>query len=135
MTSLAKDTLDKITVMQAFADGALIEFKTDAVNEWTKATNPIWDWGTYQYRVKPIKPINPDWVDWDAIATRFKYMARDEDDHIFLYEEEPRITDDQSDVWSGHGAIRIDSFYLCYAAGDAPWKQSLVVRPKQKSEV
>lgn len=126
MTSLAKGTLNKITVMQAFADGAIIERNTRRTKVWSSDNDPSWDWNNYEYRVKPTKP---DWVDWDAIATRFKYMARDEDDHIFLYEEEPRIVED-SPVWTGFGACRIDLFYKGYKDNGGPWRNSLVVRPE-----
>lgn len=136
MTSLAKDTIDKIAVMQAFTDGAIIESapKQGSKKVWTVAPNPVWNWLTVVYRVKPTKP---DWVDWDAVALRFKYMARDRIGSIYLFEEEPHIDEDSSDpsIWSGVGVCRIDEFFQCYAPGDAPWKQSLVVRPKQKPEV
>jgi len=42
---------EKIAVMQAFADGKKIEF-LNVNGEWTPASKPTWDWGTYDYRVK-----------------------------------------------------------------------------------
>lgn len=47
-----KDVQDKINVMQAFIEGKEIEFRHISSNDWTDNKNPLWQWGTYEYRVK-----------------------------------------------------------------------------------
>jgi len=51
------NTTDKIKVMQAFADGAEIEFKSDNIGCWLSTTCPIWNWSTSDYRVKINEPF------------------------------------------------------------------------------
>lgn len=130
MVSFAKSTLDKIAVMQAYTEGAVIQQQPAGIltNAGWETLNeqPVWDWFTTVYRVKPIAP---DWVDWDGIADRFQYMARDQSGTIFLYEDEPRI-EQGSPVWTGFGACRIDLFYKGYKDNGGPWRNSLVVRPE-----
>ena len=53
-----KTTKEKIEVMEAFINGKEIEFKklfTDD-NYRTTANAPIWDFTTYNYRIKPSEP-------------------------------------------------------------------------------
>jgi hypothetical protein len=47
-------TKDMIQVMQAFLDGKTIEYKYEQ-NQWNEiiGSEPIWDWGNFDYRVKP----------------------------------------------------------------------------------
>ena len=123
--SIASDAEKKIAVMQAFVSGEVIEFRRKRTKTWAVCGVPSWAWDTLEYRVKVQ---NPDWVDWDVIADRYEFMARDQSGEIYLFEEEPN---NAGIVWSGVGATRIDMFFKCYAAGDAHWTKSLVKRPKQ----
>ena len=44
---------EKIAVMQAYADGHLIEFKPVSGNlDWDKVSIPSWNWDSNHYRVK-----------------------------------------------------------------------------------
>lgn len=44
---------EMIKVMQHYADGGDIEvYKND---RWTMGVNPIWDWDTFDYRIKEQK--------------------------------------------------------------------------------
>ena len=44
---------EMIKVMQHYADGGDIEvYKTD---RWVTGVNPIWDWDTFEYRIKEEK--------------------------------------------------------------------------------
>jgi hypothetical protein len=47
-----KTTKEMIEVMQAFEDGKGVEAKGRNVG-WVLASNPIWDWRTFDYRIKP----------------------------------------------------------------------------------
>lgn len=42
---------EKISVMQAFADGKEVEYKEND-GEWVSVDEPLWNWNTYDYRVK-----------------------------------------------------------------------------------
>ena len=55
------DTRSKIAVMQASEEGKAIEY--NAINNgsriWSPVFNPVWDWKTYVYRVKPEPKLRP----------------------------------------------------------------------------
>lgn len=61
---MAKTTKEKIEVMQAFEDGEAVEKYDDGgwkdYNErhpsWSLGVSPVWDWGGYDYRIKPKPP-------------------------------------------------------------------------------
>lgn len=51
-----KPTIDMIAVMTAFQAGERIETKRISSNtdtDWNLTANPVWNWGRYDYRVKP----------------------------------------------------------------------------------
>jgi len=48
------DILEKmIDVMQAYRDGAEIEYASRGDDAWSSASTPLWDWSKFVYRVKP----------------------------------------------------------------------------------
>ena len=48
-----QETIECIKVMQAFVDGKEIEYLDLRRNkEWRHASYPIWDWTTFNYRIK-----------------------------------------------------------------------------------
>ena len=49
-------TIDKIEIMQAYADGFEIQFYSDRTNGWVACPTPLWSWDDVQYRVK--EPAN-----------------------------------------------------------------------------
>lgn len=52
-----KTLLEKIAVMQAFADGKEIQRERNGSNAgFISDDRPQWDWYTYDYRVKPREP-------------------------------------------------------------------------------
>lgn len=56
-TTKEKTTEEMISVMQAYIDGKQIQFLDDG--GWVDCplrTEPFWDWGNYDYRVKPEHP-------------------------------------------------------------------------------
>jgi hypothetical protein len=59
------NTQEKITIMQAFVDGKIVECKDrgSEFSEWVviKNTNPFWDWKELEYRIKP----SPEYVPFD----------------------------------------------------------------------
>lgn len=50
-------TAGKIAVMQAFADGKVIQYSVDGRPQWQDIEiefgPPVWDWGLLDYRIKP----------------------------------------------------------------------------------
>lgn len=48
-----KSVQDKINVMQAFIEGKEIEYRHICLNNWADNKSPLWQWGRYEYRVKP----------------------------------------------------------------------------------
>lgn len=54
-------TADKISIMQSFADGKNIEFKSLGNTRWNDLTicEPTWNWQDYEYRVKPELKTEP----------------------------------------------------------------------------
>lgn len=46
---------NKIAVMQAYEDGAAIDYRMSAKDGWSPVTIPGWNWGEFDYRVTPIK--------------------------------------------------------------------------------
>ena len=54
-----KTIKEKIAVMQAFADGKEIELRLLTDSEYYDCKNPGWNWGNYDYRVKPTSEYIP----------------------------------------------------------------------------
>lgn len=54
------ETQELIEVMQAFVDGAEIEWIiTTFPGKWTHADTPIWNWAAYRYRIKHALTYRP----------------------------------------------------------------------------
>ena len=47
-----KTTKEMIEVMQAYERGEQIQIKSEKKDCWDDICNPVWDWGTFDYRVK-----------------------------------------------------------------------------------
>ncbi len=50
--SAVTNTERQIRVMQAFTEGAQIEYRKIFEKEWKDCISPCWNWGTVFYRVK-----------------------------------------------------------------------------------
>lgn len=46
-----EQTAERIKVMQAYLDGKTIEFLFGS--DWLEVSEPSWEFGKYQYRIKP----------------------------------------------------------------------------------
>lgn len=44
-------TAGKIAVMQAFSEGAKIDYQPKGKDYWANASTPIWDWDNFDYRI------------------------------------------------------------------------------------
>ena len=44
---------EMIEVMQAYVRGEAIEVSDRDKNDWSEIKHPLWDWNSFEYRVKP----------------------------------------------------------------------------------
>lgn len=67
---------EKIEVMQHFENGGEIQFSTRKSESYANATNPLWDWHAYDYRIKPqyIYPLYLECIAEDD--DNFRAIAR-----------------------------------------------------------
>jgi hypothetical protein len=55
-----KTLSEMIAVMQGAKEGKVIETrKLDSILPWSHFLNPLWNWQDYDYRVKPVEPVEP----------------------------------------------------------------------------
>ena len=122
---------EKIKVMQAALEGKPIEF-LGSCDDWRPMNTAcaVWNWYSCDYR---IALGHPDEIDWSAIEENWKYMARDKDGMVRLYESTP-VKDCSLKRWCGGSSFRrIDGLIKgIYKRGDRPWGESLIERPSNK---
>lgn len=118
---------EAIEVMQAWLEGKTIQFRMNRPYEasWLDAPKLTWNFNEYEYRVKPVEP---DQIDWDQIHPMWKYMARDENGRVYLFEDKPKFYATNWSVEFGEYA-RIEQLFTSYKQGDVAWQDSLVTRP------
>jgi hypothetical protein len=116
-------------VMNHFLEGGEVEFagKTTYNSEWTKCSNPGWNWVDFDYRIVPTQPLD---IPWDIINPKWKWVAMDEDKNIYLYTTEPTKMDYQWIIVQG--ATCDLNNCLVIKPTNIPWDQSLVKRPESK---
>lgn len=71
-----KDTKEMIKVMKAFAKGEKIECRYltgKNSDEWELTPGPIWNWGKFDYRIKPKEPE----IDWSKVPKDTPVLVRD----------------------------------------------------------
>lgn len=74
---LHKPTIEKISIMQQYASGKLIEEQLTSIGEWVPSIEPEWDWSMFNYRkaeiqdyFKPTELIHNEYdPDIEAIPT------------------------------------------------------------------
>lgn len=57
------NTDEMIEVMQAHARGEAIEVSAKGADDWSEIKYPLWDWNSFEYRVKP-KAVEALWY-WE----------------------------------------------------------------------
>lgn len=129
----ARDTKDKIEVMQAYMRGEAIQFRYMSQDpndnaSWTDIGNPSWNWGVLSYRVKP-EEITYDTMDWSNIHEDYKYVARDRLGSVYLYVNHPSVS---NNVWMpstvGEYEKQLPRFFTGHKVGNCDWKDSLIKR-------
>lgn len=117
-------------VMGAILEGKEVEFKGTEMGEWLPLKNlhipvgNIDDKINYLCRIKTTKPS----IDWSHVSDKFKYLAKDENGSIFIYENKPEI---KHVVWWIDGSAYANvSAFKSLDVGDCDWTESLVERPR-----
>jgi len=125
-----KELERKISVMQAYLDGADIEFTANYPDiEWGDIANPFWDWVNSDYRVKQTLPT----INWDHVAPEYKWLATDKDGKLYLYKSMPTQGNKSCGFWVGSDKdfpIDVD-FFASFNPGTCNWEDSLVERPRR----
>ena len=65
------ETIEAITVMEAFVDGKEVEFKWGSM-DWNSTDKPEWNWSAYDYRINPTATLRP----WTADEVPLGAQAR-----------------------------------------------------------
>jgi len=122
------NTADKIKVMQAYLDGAEIEY--NGGSGWitqSKAEVPCWDWTLFDYRISE-QNYSLD-IPWEWLEDKWQYAAMDEDGEIYFFTEHPNMC---TDYWTcpATGAITRRGCLKIKKPDRKHWKQTLAKRPK-----
>lgn len=70
-------TAGKISIMQAFEDGAECQWRYKGTGAWEPVENPSWNWDRNEYRIKPTGPREFYVSVADGVA--YHYTEGDED--------------------------------------------------------
>ncbi len=54
-----EDIAECIKVMQAYVEGKQIQYVDSETEDWADIESPIWNWDTYDYRIKPEPKYRP----------------------------------------------------------------------------
>ena len=119
-----KRTAEMIAVMQAYVDGNPIESSLGGGPFRVFSCEPYWNWSSYEYRIATV----PDSINWDHVAPKWKWMARDNFDDVWLFMQEPSACD--RGRWETRGGSVLCTQFASYVRGTVDWKDSLVRRPE-----
>lgn len=120
-------TAEKIKIMQAHEDGQRIESKSCYITFWEEDRNPTWNWHNVEYR---IAPPTPDKIDWRAIAPEYGWVARQQDNHAFLFKSKPELYGWGWGIDSNDPTCVIPAIgFASYRNNGLPWRESLIERP------
>ena len=81
----------------------------------------------YPYPVQVFKEVTKPSIDWEQVREEYKFLARDENNTAWLYQEKPEIYREGWGVTRGMPAEA--GSYVSYTPGTCDWKDSLVERP------
>ena len=82
----------------------------------------------FPHPVEVIKKVTEPSINWEHVASKFKYLAEDLCGSAFLYEEKPFIALTSWGIQGGEFALA--DTHVSYAPGTCDWKESLVKRPE-----
>ena len=95
------NTDEMIAVMQDYARGETIEVSDKGAGDWSEIKYPLWDWNSFEYRVKPItKKVAIDKnLNRHFISEQLSNIRELIDTEIFIYEGEYISVDDVLWYW------------------------------------
>jgi hypothetical protein len=94
------NTNEMIEVMQAYTKGEAIEVSVKGADDWSEIKCPLWDWNSFEYRVKPAKKVTLDKnLNKRFISKQLSNIAELIDTDIFIYEGEYISVDDVLWYW------------------------------------
>ena len=95
------NTDEMIAVMQDYARGETIEVSDKGADNWSEIKCPLWDWNSFEYRVKPItKKVAIDKnLNRHFISEQLSNIRELIDTEIFIYEGEYISVDDVLWYW------------------------------------
>ena len=89
-----------IEVMQAYTKGEAIEVSVKGADDWSEIKCPLWDWNSFEYRVKPAKKVTLDKnLNKRFVSKQLSNIAELIDTDIFIYEGEYISVDDVLWYW------------------------------------
>jgi hypothetical protein len=104
------------------AKGQIQVFSAEGV--WRDHNKPSWN-KNLVYRVAPHETPS---ISWDAVSFRFRWLTRDADGRIFLWDQRPLICND-SKRWVNPAAnYRAADAFESLNPGTCDWIESLVRR-------
>lgn len=127
---MAMTNEEMIEVIKAASEGESIQAMYHGSSEWFDI-DPIinrFNFVALDYRVKSKAPI-PDTMDWSNVHPDFRFVARDENGSVYLYETKPEIWG--VSMWATEEANyeRIgDAWFTGHTVGNVDWKESLIER-------
>nr|DAD67415.1 MAG TPA: hypothetical protein [Siphoviridae sp. ctt5z12] len=93
-------TEEMIEVMQAYVRGEAIEVSDKGASNWSEIKYPLWDWNSFEYRVKPAKKVTLDKnLNKRFISKQLSNIAELIDTDIFIYEGKCISVDDVLWYW------------------------------------
>jgi len=94
------NTDEMIEVMRAYTRGEAIEVSDKGANDWSEIKYPLWDWNSFEYRVRPAKKVTIDKnLNKHFISKQLGNIAELIDTKIFLYEGKYISVDDVLWYW------------------------------------
>ena len=91
---------EMIEVMQAYVGGEAIEVSDKGADDWSEIKYPLWDWNSFEYRVRPAKKVTIDKnLNKHFISKQLGNIAELIDTEIFLYEGKYISVDDVLWYW------------------------------------
>jgi len=128
---------EKLELLTAWVDGKTIEFFSRVKEQWEKIAAPSWVENS-QYRIA----LTPDSIDWSHVSPDLKYIARDLNGEVWIYNHKPKL-DRSSNRWLSDADIIASNYgrkilwderhgcvFSSYVRGTVYWKDSLVERPR-----
>lgn len=108
----------------AYIDGVFIEYVDDGLC-FRKTNSHFWD--NHVYRIKPKEHKKLD-IPWQFIKPEYKWAVMDEDENVFLFEDEPTIGDTYWHNEDGRGDVSNTKCLVLDTTG-IQWQHSLTQRP------